>query len=156
MAAKESADVMIVESANLKQKITVNSATISPWAFAMATSKGPGRAVCGASNANTPATVDFGEPVERGQQIGTIGTNRRMYYAYLHFEIWKKLGLGFESSQGQLRPRTSMPLRYLFADIRRAKLPEDRLPETGVQLNATSPRSKFRSKRLRVPSREID
>ena len=31
--------------------------------------------------------VREGKQIVRGQQIGTIGTNRRMYTAHLHFEI---------------------------------------------------------------------
>jgi len=40
-------------------------------------------------------TVREGQQVVRGQQVGTIGTNRGMYTAHLHFEIRKALFIGF-------------------------------------------------------------
>ncbi len=36
-----------------------------------------------------------GKQIVRGQQIGTIGTNRGMYTAHLHFEIRKNLFIGY-------------------------------------------------------------
>jgi murein DD-endopeptidase MepM/ murein hydrolase activator NlpD len=39
--------------------------------------------------------VREGQQVVRGQQVGTIGTNRGMYTAHLHFEIRKNLFIGF-------------------------------------------------------------
>jgi murein DD-endopeptidase MepM/ murein hydrolase activator NlpD len=39
--------------------------------------------------------VREGKQVVRGQQIGTIGTNRGMYVAHLHFEIRKNLFIGY-------------------------------------------------------------
>ena len=36
-----------------------------------------------------------GKQIVRGQQIGTIGTNRGMYVAHLHFEIRKNLFIGY-------------------------------------------------------------
>lgn len=39
--------------------------------------------------------VREGKQIVRGQQIGTIGTNRRMYTAHLHFEIRKNLYIGY-------------------------------------------------------------
>ena len=39
--------------------------------------------------------VREGKQVVRGQQIGTIGTNRGMYMAHLHFEIRKNLFIGY-------------------------------------------------------------
>jgi murein DD-endopeptidase MepM/ murein hydrolase activator NlpD len=39
--------------------------------------------------------VREGQQVTRGQQVGTIGTNRGMYTAHLHFEIRKNLAIGF-------------------------------------------------------------
>jgi murein DD-endopeptidase MepM/ murein hydrolase activator NlpD len=36
-----------------------------------------------------------GKQIVRGQQIGTIGTNRGMYVAHLHFEIRKNLSIGY-------------------------------------------------------------
>ncbi len=44
-------------------------------------------------------TVRKYEVVKRGQQVGTIGTNRGMYYAHLHFEIRKNLQIGMNRSQ---------------------------------------------------------
>lgn len=39
--------------------------------------------------------VREGQQVVRGQQVGTIGTNRGMYTAHLHFELRKNLAIGF-------------------------------------------------------------
>src|SRR5690606_24790254 len=39
-----------------------------------------------------------GTVVQRGQLIGTIGTNRGMYTAHLHFEIRKNLQIGINRS----------------------------------------------------------
>lgn len=38
--------------------------------------------------------VSLNQHVKRGQRIGTIGTNRGMYFAHLHFEIRKNLNIG--------------------------------------------------------------
>jgi murein DD-endopeptidase MepM/ murein hydrolase activator NlpD len=43
--------------------------------------------------------VALHETVQRGQQIGTIGTNRGMYWAHLHFEIRKNLNIGMNRSE---------------------------------------------------------
>jgi murein DD-endopeptidase MepM/ murein hydrolase activator NlpD len=40
-------------------------------------------------------SVREGQQVVRGQQVGTIGTNRGMYTAHLHFEIRKNLHIGY-------------------------------------------------------------
>ena len=42
--------------------------------------------------------VREGQQVTRGQQVGTIGTNRGMYAAHLHFEIRKNLNIGINRS----------------------------------------------------------
>lgn len=39
--------------------------------------------------------VREGQQVVRGQQVGTIGTNRGMYTAHLHFEIRKNIAIGY-------------------------------------------------------------
>ena len=39
--------------------------------------------------------VSEGKQIVRGQQIGTIGTNRGRYIAHLHFEIRKNLFIGY-------------------------------------------------------------
>jgi len=39
--------------------------------------------------------VRDGQQIVRGQQVGTIGTNRGMYPAHLHFEIRKNLFIGY-------------------------------------------------------------
>ena len=39
--------------------------------------------------------VREGQQITRGQQVGTIGNNRGMYTAHLHFEIRKNLHIGF-------------------------------------------------------------
>ncbi len=43
-------------------------------------------------------TVREGQQVQRGQQVGTIGSNRGMYTAHLHFEIRKNLAIGMNRS----------------------------------------------------------
>jgi murein DD-endopeptidase MepM/ murein hydrolase activator NlpD len=40
--------------------------------------------------------VKVGQPVKRGQQIGTIGTNSGMYPAHLHFEIRHNITIGMQ------------------------------------------------------------
>jgi murein DD-endopeptidase MepM/ murein hydrolase activator NlpD len=40
--------------------------------------------------------VRLGQQVKRGQQIGTIGNNRGMYAAHLHFEIRHNLSIGMQ------------------------------------------------------------
>ncbi len=42
--------------------------------------------------------VKVGQQVERGEQIGTIGSNRGMYTAHLHFEMRKNLNIGMNRS----------------------------------------------------------
>lgn len=42
--------------------------------------------------------VKEGQQIVRGQQVGTIGTNRGMYKAHLHFEIRKNLYIGYNQS----------------------------------------------------------
>jgi murein DD-endopeptidase MepM/ murein hydrolase activator NlpD len=42
--------------------------------------------------------VRKGQQVSRGQQVGTIGTNRGMYTAHLHHEIRKNLFIGINRS----------------------------------------------------------
>ncbi len=42
--------------------------------------------------------VRKGQNIPRGQQVGTIGTNRGMYTAHLHFEIRKNLFIGINRS----------------------------------------------------------
>ncbi len=42
--------------------------------------------------------VRQGQHVRKGQQVGTIGTNRGMYIAHLHFEIRKNLLIGINQS----------------------------------------------------------
>ena len=42
--------------------------------------------------------VREGKQIVRGQQVGTIGSNRGMYTAHLHFEIRKNLFIGYNQS----------------------------------------------------------
>lgn len=43
--------------------------------------------------------VSVHETVQRGQQIGTIGTNRGMYWAHLHFEMRKNIQIGMNRAE---------------------------------------------------------
>jgi hypothetical protein len=43
--------------------------------------------------------VREGQTVRRGDQLGTIGNNRGMYWAHLHFEIRKNLQMGMQRSK---------------------------------------------------------
>ncbi|QQL44406.1 murein hydrolase activator EnvC family protein [Sulfuriroseicoccus oceanibius] len=43
--------------------------------------------------------VKKGQHVERGQKIGTIGTNRGMYLAHLHFEVRKNIYVGMHRTK---------------------------------------------------------
>ena len=43
-------------------------------------------------------SVREGQQVKRGQLVGTIGTNRGMYPAHLHFEMRKNLSIGINQS----------------------------------------------------------
>jgi murein DD-endopeptidase MepM/ murein hydrolase activator NlpD len=43
--------------------------------------------------------VRTGQVVKRGQQVGTIGTNRGMYSAHLHFEIRHNIRIGMHRSK---------------------------------------------------------
>lgn len=43
-------------------------------------------------------TVREGQQVTKGMQVGTIGTNRGMYTAHLHFEIRQNLSIGINRS----------------------------------------------------------
>lgn len=44
-------------------------------------------------------TAREGQIVRKGQQVGTIGTNRGMYIAHLHLEVRKNLHIGINRSQ---------------------------------------------------------
>ncbi|MCX6872905.1 MAG: M23 family metallopeptidase [Verrucomicrobia bacterium] len=46
-------------------------------------------------------TTTVGRPVKRGQQVGTLGSNRGMYPAHLHFEVRYDIHIGMQ--------RTSVP-----------------------------------------------
>jgi hypothetical protein len=43
--------------------------------------------------------VELYDKVEKGQLVGTMGSNRGMYYAHLHFEIRKNLEIGMNRSK---------------------------------------------------------
>lgn len=43
-------------------------------------------------------TVREGQQIKRGQMVGTIGTNRGMYPAHLHFEMRKNLSIGINAT----------------------------------------------------------
>ena len=70
--------------------------------------------------------VRLNEKVKRGQQVGTMGSNRGMYYAHLHFEIRHNLLVGMNRSKFK-RDYTVYhnPTNFIRA---KRKLP----PETGT------------------------
>jgi len=61
------------------------------------------------------------EQVVRGQQVGTIGTNRGMYRAHLHFEIRKNLYIGY-NQRGFAKDYSNYYSPIAFIEPRR-KLP---------------------------------
>ncbi len=65
--------------------------------------------------------VREGKQVVRGQQVGTIGTNRGMYPAHLHFEIRKNIYIGY-NQRGYARDFTNYYAPGAFIAPRR-KLP---------------------------------
>ena len=62
--------------------------------------------------------VREGQQIVRGQQVGTIGTNRGMYTAHLHFEIRKNLFIGF-NQRGFARDLTNYYVPGKFIASRR-------------------------------------
>ncbi|MCX7868882.1 MAG: M23 family metallopeptidase [Terrimicrobiaceae bacterium] len=66
-------------------------------------------------------TVREGQQVTRGQQVGTIGSNRGMYTAHLHFEVRKNLNIGF-NQRGFPRDLSAYYVPGRFIEPRR-KLP---------------------------------
>jgi murein DD-endopeptidase MepM/ murein hydrolase activator NlpD len=61
------------------------------------------------------------QQVVRGQQVGTIGTNRGMYTAHLHFEIRKNIHIGY-NQRGFAKDYTNYYSPVAFIEPRR-KLP---------------------------------
>lgn len=61
-------------------------------------------------------TVREGQQILRGQQVGTIGTNRGMYTAHLHFEMRKNLNIGVNRSAFKVDLNNYfMPTKFLDA-----------------------------------------
>jgi hypothetical protein len=74
--------------------------------------------------------VREGQQIRRGQLVGSIGTNRGMYVAHLHFEIRKNLRIGI--NQGSYRKDLTnyykpyefiLPRRKLSGGDRRVQVP---------------------------------
>jgi murein DD-endopeptidase MepM/ murein hydrolase activator NlpD len=60
--------------------------------------------------------VREGQQVSRGQQVGTIGSNKGMYPPHLHFEIHKDLGIGVNHAQGTRDLRSYwLPTEFIMA-----------------------------------------
>lgn len=62
--------------------------------------------------------VKENQQVTKGQQVGTIGTNRGMYPAHLHFEIRKNLYIGY-NQRGFARDYTNYYSPYAFIEQHR-------------------------------------
>lgn len=62
--------------------------------------------------------VREGQQVVRGQQVGTIGTNRGMYTAHLHFELRKNLNIGY-NQRGFARDLSNYHVPQKFIEPRR-------------------------------------
>jgi len=62
--------------------------------------------------------VREGKQVVRGQQVGTIGTNRGMYTAHLHFEIRKNIYIGY-NQRGYPRDLSCYYVPGAFINARR-------------------------------------
>lgn len=76
--------------------------------------------------------VSVNETVQRGQQIGTIGTNRGMYWAHLHFEMRKNIQIGMNraefarNSSNYFDPSLFVARRrHLPAEFRSVRVPID-------------------------------
>ena len=64
-------------------------------------------------------TVREGQQILRGQQVGTIGTNRGMYTAHLHFEMRQNLNIGVNRSAFKIDLNNYfMPTKFLDAHRR--------------------------------------
>lgn len=58
--------------------------------------------------------VKLGQIVKRGQQIGTLGSNRGMYAAHLHFEIRHNLKIGMQrESVGRTMDNWADPRQFI-------------------------------------------
>lgn len=110
--------------------------------------------------------VRKGQQVTRGQKIGTIGTNRGMYTAHLHYEIRKNLFIGINRSSfardltnyhrpGQfISQRRKMPGGGRAATIPINTYKTDRegfvFPESTSRKREAKPTSPARTERFRV------
>lgn len=66
--------------------------------------------------------VREGQQVVRGQQVGTIGTNRGMYTAHLHFEIRKNINIGMHRMKhAQDYSNYYSPVNFIKANRQLAK-----------------------------------
>lgn len=81
--------------------------------------------------------VREGQQVRRGQQIGTIGNNRGMYDAHLHFEIRKNIQIGMHrNSFARDFSNYWDPTAFIAA---RPKLPSGRLARVPINTFPASP-----------------
>ncbi len=88
--------------------------------------------------------VNLHDRIKRGQQIGTIGTNRGMYLAHLHFEIRKNLNVGMNRKDfGRDYSNYHSPTtfirenRKLRTGFRKYSLPVDTFKGQGKPLQTT-------------------
>ena len=91
--------------------------------------------------------VSEGDIVRKGQKVGTIGTNRGMYIAHLHFEVRRNLMIGINRSkfscgyENYYDPTSFITKRRtLTGGGRRARIPVDTFVQPSRQLAPPSKR----------------
>lgn len=90
------------------------------------------------------------DKVRRGQKIGSIGTNKGMYWAHLHFEMRKNLSIGMNrSAYGQDYSNYFDPSDFI--DDRRSLRKEYRVQQIPVDTFGSGISNLFRGKSIAIP-----